>query len=103
MADLRELLAAAGFTDIRTHLNSGNVILSAPSVPGKVIEKARSQIRSEAVEQQNALAKRDRELHAREEALTRTVEERVLAARAELTAQAENAARLQHGFIVGER
>jgi len=40
MADLRELLADAGFTDIRTHLNSGNVILSAPSVPGKVIEKA---------------------------------------------------------------
>ena len=40
MADLRELLADEGFTDIRTHLNSGNVILSAPSVPGKVIEKA---------------------------------------------------------------
>ena len=40
MADLRELLADAGFTDIRTHLNSGNVVLSGPSAPAKIVEKA---------------------------------------------------------------
>ena len=40
MADLRELLAEAGFADVRTHLNSGNVVLSATSVPGRIIEKA---------------------------------------------------------------
>jgi uncharacterized protein (DUF1697 family) len=28
MADLRELLGAAGYTDIRTHLNSGNVLFT---------------------------------------------------------------------------
>jgi uncharacterized protein (DUF1697 family) len=40
MADLKELLSDAGFTDVRTHLNSGNVVLSGPSAPAKVIEKA---------------------------------------------------------------
>ncbi len=40
MADLRELLTDAGFAAVRTHLNSGNVILSGPSAPAKLIEKA---------------------------------------------------------------
>ena len=40
MADLRELLADAGFDDVRTHLNSGNVVLSGPSAPTETIEKA---------------------------------------------------------------
>ena len=40
MADLRELLSEAGFTAVRTHLNSGNVVLSGPSAPAKIIEKA---------------------------------------------------------------
>jgi uncharacterized protein (DUF1697 family) len=40
MADLKELLTDAGFADVRTHLNSGNVILSGPSAPAKSIEKA---------------------------------------------------------------
>lgn len=33
MADLRELLADAGFTEVRTHLNSGNAVLTAPEAP----------------------------------------------------------------------
>jgi uncharacterized protein (DUF1697 family) len=40
MADLKELLTDAGFADVRTHLNSGNVILTGPSAPVKTIEKA---------------------------------------------------------------
>jgi uncharacterized protein (DUF1697 family) len=40
MAELRELLGEAGFTDVRTHLNSGNVVLSGPQAPAKIIEKA---------------------------------------------------------------
>ena len=30
MADLRELLASMGYTDVRTLLNSGNVVFSEP-------------------------------------------------------------------------
>jgi uncharacterized protein (DUF1697 family) len=40
MADLRELLTDAGFADVRTHLNSGNVVLSGTSAPVRRIEKA---------------------------------------------------------------
>lgn len=31
MADLRELVERVGYTDVRTHLNSGNVVFSGPS------------------------------------------------------------------------
>ena len=34
MADLRELLAGLGFSDIRTLLNSGNVVFTTPDVTG---------------------------------------------------------------------
>jgi uncharacterized protein (DUF1697 family) len=40
MADLRALLADAGYTDIRTHLNSGNVILTGKSATVTRLEKA---------------------------------------------------------------
>jgi uncharacterized protein (DUF1697 family) len=40
MADLRGLLEDAGYTDVRTHLNSGNVILSGTSAPVRRIEQA---------------------------------------------------------------
>jgi uncharacterized protein (DUF1697 family) len=40
MADLRALLDEAGFTDVRTHLNSGNVVLNGRSAPAGRIEKA---------------------------------------------------------------
>jgi uncharacterized protein (DUF1697 family) len=42
MADLRELIAGLGYTEVRTLLNSGNVILTAPprsGDPSKRIEK----------------------------------------------------------------
>jgi hypothetical protein len=71
----------------------GEVIPVSEALSHQVVEKARAEIRAEAVEQRKAFAKRDRELVAREEALTRTVEERVLATRAELSLQAENAAK----------
>ncbi len=35
MADLRELLVGLGYTDVRTHLNSGNAVFSSASIrPG---------------------------------------------------------------------
>jgi uncharacterized protein (DUF1697 family) len=40
MADLRALLADAGFTDITTHLNSGNVVLTGRSATPARLEAA---------------------------------------------------------------
>ena len=34
MADLRELLARVGFTDVRTYIQSGNVVFRSPEVTG---------------------------------------------------------------------
>ena len=36
MADLRALLEEAGYDDVRTHLQSGNVVLASGSPPSKV-------------------------------------------------------------------
>jgi len=36
MAELRELLAAAGFSEVRTYLQSGNVVLASASQPDRV-------------------------------------------------------------------
>jgi uncharacterized protein (DUF1697 family) len=36
MAELRELLEDAGHDDVRTHLQSGNVVLSSPLSPRKL-------------------------------------------------------------------
>jgi len=36
MADLRELLEGAGYENVRTHLQSGNVVLSSDLPPGKL-------------------------------------------------------------------
>ena len=47
MADLRTLLSRLGYSDIRTILNSGNVVFSAPRQPtsriGKRVEEAMSE------------------------------------------------------------
>jgi uncharacterized protein (DUF1697 family) len=39
MPELREALAEAGFEDIRTYVQSGNVVLSAPGKPGAIGRK----------------------------------------------------------------
>jgi uncharacterized protein (DUF1697 family) len=36
MGDLRELLEAQGYEEVRTHLQSGNVLLSSPLLPRKL-------------------------------------------------------------------
>jgi uncharacterized protein (DUF1697 family) len=36
MTDLRELLESDGYDDVRTHLQSGNVVLSSPLAPRKL-------------------------------------------------------------------
>ena len=44
MADLRELLEQAGYEDVRTHLQSGNVILASPLSPRKLEAKLEQQL-----------------------------------------------------------
>jgi uncharacterized protein (DUF1697 family) len=44
MADLRAVLAAAGFRDVRTFLQSGNVLLESDLAPGQVAHHVERQI-----------------------------------------------------------
>ena len=44
MPELRELLAGAGFDDVRTYLQSGNVVLSSEASPEQVAREAERQI-----------------------------------------------------------
>ena len=44
MAELRELLAGAGFEDVRTYLQSGNVVLSSDASQEQVARKCERQI-----------------------------------------------------------
>jgi uncharacterized protein (DUF1697 family) len=40
MADVRSLMAGLGYSDVRTHLQSGNVIFRAPDAPTVEVERA---------------------------------------------------------------
>ncbi len=71
----------------------GEAIPVSEALSHQVIERARSQIRAEAVEQQNALAAKASELRAREEALNGAVEERVRIARLDIAKEADKRAR----------
>ena len=44
MTDLRRLLADAGYEDVRTHLQSGNVVLSSSLPPRKLESKLEQQL-----------------------------------------------------------
>ena len=44
MGDLRELLEGHGYADVRTHLQSGNVLLSSPLPPRKLEAKLEQQL-----------------------------------------------------------
>ena len=44
MADLRRLLEEAGYEDVRTHLQSGNVVLSSSLTPRKLEAKLEQQL-----------------------------------------------------------
>ena len=44
MAELRETLEEAGFGDVQTYLQSGNVVLSSTAKPGSVARKCERQI-----------------------------------------------------------
>jgi uncharacterized protein (DUF1697 family) len=44
MPELRELLEGAGFDDVRTYLQSGNVVLSSKASPTQVARKVEKQI-----------------------------------------------------------
>ncbi len=44
MAELRDLLTGAGFADVRTYVQSGNVVLSSRASPERVAHKCEQQI-----------------------------------------------------------
>ncbi len=44
MPRLRELLSSAGFDDVRTYVQSGNVVLSSPATPEQVARETERQI-----------------------------------------------------------
>jgi uncharacterized protein (DUF1697 family) len=44
MPELREVLAGAGFDDVRTYLQSGNVVLSSKASPDRVARKCEREI-----------------------------------------------------------
>jgi uncharacterized protein (DUF1697 family) len=44
MPELRDLLASAGFGEVRTYLQSGNVVLSSDESPEQVARKCERQI-----------------------------------------------------------
>ena len=44
MAELRELLERHGYEDVRTHLQSGNVVLSSPLAPRKLEARLERQL-----------------------------------------------------------
>ena len=46
MGDLRELLEGHGYQDVRTHLQSGNVVLSSPLPPRKLEAQLERQLAS---------------------------------------------------------
>jgi uncharacterized protein (DUF1697 family) len=45
MSELRELLTAAGYRDVRTYLQSGNVLLTGDGVPDQLARELELQIR----------------------------------------------------------
>jgi uncharacterized protein (DUF1697 family) len=47
MAKLREALEEAGFDDVRTHLQSGNVVLSSKTKPEQTVRKCERLIKAE--------------------------------------------------------
>jgi uncharacterized protein (DUF1697 family) len=47
MAQLRELLAALGYGDVRTYLQSGNVVLTSPASPERLERELEQQIAGE--------------------------------------------------------
>ena len=79
--------------DTITCQKCGEVIPVSEALSHQVVEKARAQIRAEALQQESLFASREQELLAREDALNSIVEERVLAARSELSKHADEAAR----------
>ena len=46
MADLRELFERLGFRDVRTVLNSGNVVFTAPTVRGELLPRIERALRT---------------------------------------------------------
>jgi uncharacterized protein (DUF1697 family) len=47
MADLRELLSGLGYTDVRTHLQSGNALLTSPATPAKLSKQIEAAIQDQ--------------------------------------------------------
>ena len=65
MADLRSLLEGLGYDDVRTHLQSGNAVLRAPTRSAATVEKAVSRaIESELGLEVNVIARTAQQMAA---------------------------------------
>jgi hypothetical protein len=73
--------------------NCGEGIPISETIYRQVAEKAERDLRAKSLQQERALAEREKQLQAREETLAQQVQEQVKAATADLTAQAEQQAR----------
>src|SRR5690349_13856250 len=71
----------------------GEVIPISDAIYHQVAEKAERDLRAKSLQQERALAEREKRLRDREETLDHRVQEQVKAASADLTAQAEQQAR----------
>jgi uncharacterized protein (DUF1697 family) len=64
MADLRRVVADAGYADVRTHLNSGNVLLTSAQDPADVARTLRAACAAAFPVQPDVVVRTRDELHA---------------------------------------
>jgi uncharacterized protein (DUF1697 family) len=64
MADLRRVVADAGYGDVRTHLNSGNVLLTSDDDPARVARTLRDACAAAFPVQPDVVVRTRDELHA---------------------------------------
>jgi uncharacterized protein (DUF1697 family) len=64
MADLRELLSGLGYTDVRTHLQSGNALFTGPGTPAKLSKQIEAAIQEQLGMDVRCLIRSDKELRA---------------------------------------
>jgi uncharacterized protein (DUF1697 family) len=62
MADLRAVLERLGYGDVKTHLQSGNAVVSTPAKPGALARRVESQISSDLGLDVDVIVRTHREL-----------------------------------------
>ena len=73
--------------------NCGTLIPVSEAISHQIAEKTRAEFRAEALRQQNVFAAREKDLQAKEDALEKTIQDRLRAQQAEAVKEAETKAR----------